>query len=367
MGRWLLAVLGLGLAVLFGWLTVRSVDWAAAWHAFGAARWGFLALCVPLLLSSIFFRALRWRLILAAHPGARFTPLLLAAGVGVGGNAILPGKLGEAVAAHALGRLADLSRIQALGIQVITRVVDLLVLFALVLGASLVLPGLAMRSLRYLSGSIVVVATLVLVLPLVFRARWAAGLQRLMRDAVRRAFGAGVLDVAQKFGRGLASAGQLRLLVAFVLGTALLWLVLAASLYVALQAFGIQLSPLVAPLILGLIAASAMLPSAPGNVGTFHYFGLLALGVVGVEPGLAAACIITYHALDMLSALALGAVCAALAGAPLLVVWKPPPEVVVQKSASAAGLVDAGTSLPGSEPGARAGGAAPVTVTTEAV
>jgi len=37
--------------------------------------------------------------------------------------------------------LADLSRIQSLGILVITRVVDLLVLFALVLLASFVLPA----------------------------------------------------------------------------------------------------------------------------------------------------------------------------------------------------------------------------------
>jgi len=60
------------------------------------------------------------------------------------------------------------------------------------------------------------------------------------------------------------------------------------SLLVALRAFNIGVPALLVPLVMALIAASAMLPSAPGNVGTFHYFGLLALGLVGVERGLAA-------------------------------------------------------------------------------
>jgi uncharacterized membrane protein YbhN (UPF0104 family) len=60
-----------------------------------------------------------------------------------------------------------------------------------------------------------------------------------------------------------------------------------------------------------------MLPSAPANLGTYHFFGVLALGLVGTDATRAAACIIVFHALDVVTALAFGAVCLAAVRAPV--------------------------------------------------
>jgi uncharacterized protein (TIRG00374 family) len=347
--KWLPIILGLALAGLFGWLAFRKVEWQLTWAALASANWALLALAPPLLLSSILFRAWRWRLILRGYPRARMGALALAAGIGVGANAILPGKLGEAVGAHALGRLADLSRIQSLGILVITRVVDLLVLFGLVLIASFVLPGAA-RTVQHFSGIVVSVSGLLLLMPVVLlRTSWGQRLLARVRGLARRVLGPAAVEAAEKFARGLASAGHWQPLAAFVASTALLWLVLSVSLLVTLRAFGIGVGPLLVPLLMSLIAASAMLPSAPGNVGTFHYFGIMALGLVGVERELAAACIITYHAMDMLSALMLGAVCGTMAGAPLLAWRTPRPQVTACRVAEAEGLVDPQQALGGLE------------------
>jgi glycosyltransferase 2 family protein len=333
--KWAPIFVGLGLAVVFGWLAFRPVNWGDAASAAASANWALLALAFPLLFLSIVFRAIRWRLILGQHPGARLAPLALAAGIGVGANALLPGKLGEAVGAHALGRLADLSRIQSLGILVITRVVDLLVLFALVLLASFVLPARETAAIQRFSIVMLVLTGLLVSAPLLLKLRVCRRLLERFRSVAERVVGPGPIDFAAKFARGLGSAGGFRRLAAFILSTALLWLVLSVSLLVALRAFHIGVPALLVPLVMALIAASAMLPSAPGNVGTFHYFGLLALGLVGVERGLAAACIITYHAMDMVSALALGAVCSLLAGGS---VWRlrSAAEVLAQKSRAAA-------------------------------
>ena len=290
---------------------------------------------VPLLASSLIFRALRWRLILSEHPGARFSALTLAAGVGLGANAILPGKLGEAVAAHALGRLADLSRIQSLGIIVITRLVDLLVLFGLVLAASFILPSPALARVRVISIAVVAVSAVLLLIPLLQRPGRLAALWSAGRRLLTRVLGQSLADMAEKFARGMAAAGRPGLIGAFVLSTILLWGVLSTSFLLATRAFGINLPLVHAPLIMGLIAASAMLPAAPGNVGTFHYFGLLALGLVGVDASLAAACIVTYHALDLAVALAIGAACTAWSRR---LVWRPPaPQTEVLKTRSLPG------------------------------
>ncbi|MEW6251514.1 MAG: lysylphosphatidylglycerol synthase transmembrane domain-containing protein [Planctomycetota bacterium] len=325
MRRGLAMVLGFACAGLFAWLAFRKLDWQATWLALRGADWRLLALAPPVMLSSILFRAFRWRLILADQPGARVGPLMLAAGIGVGANALLPAKLGEAVGAQALGRLADLSRVQSLGILVLTRVVDLFVLFTLVLVATIILPGAALRPVRGAGLVIAALSALILLLPLIGRAAWGATLLRRAAALLRRVLGEGPLDLAEKFARGLASASRVGHLLAFVASTLLLWVVLSVSLLIALRAFNLHVSAMLVPFIMAMIAASAMLPSAPGNVGTFHFFGITALGLAGVAAEPAAACIIIYHALDMLGALVLGVVCTTLAGRWVFVLRSPRP------------------------------------------
>ena len=335
--RWVPVGLGLALAGVFTWLTIRRVDWTTTWAALCTARWGLLVFALPLLGSSALIRGLRWRVLLHAHAPARWSQLALAAGVGLGANAVLPGKLGEAVAAHALGRLNDLSRLQSLGIIVVTRVIDVLVVFALVLAASFVLSSPTLRTLQTTAIAVIAVCAVALLIPLALRWRSALRPAVMLRRLARRVIGAGPLEYAEKFVRGLRSAGQFRLLVAFALITAGLWLTLSISLGIALHALRIDIPATYVPLVMGLIAASTMLPSAPGSIGTVHYFGILVLGLVGVNADLAAACIIVYHALDMLAALLTGAVCTGLARRALVRSTLPAAQGVVHK-ASATGL-----------------------------
>ncbi len=124
-----------------------------------------------------------------------------------------------------------------------------------------------------------------------------------------------------------------------------MWAVLSLSLLIALRAFNIALPAGYAPLIMGLIAVSTMLPAAPGNIGTVHYFGLVSLGLVGVAPGLAGACIIAYHALDLVSALAIGAVCWAIARGRLSLWRRPVHGGLDRASVPADGLTLNGTGI----------------------
>ncbi len=324
MRRWIAVTIGMCLAVLFGSLVARAADWSAVGSALRQANWLSLAWVPVLLMGSVFMRALRWRLILRDHAPARVGRLTLAAGIGVGANAVLPGKLGEAVAAHALGRLADLSRVQSLGLMIVTRIADVLIVFALVLGASFVLPSETIRAYRGVSLAAFAIALAILVAPIIIGGPRFQPLRTRVEQFVAARLGAGPADFLRKFARGLASADRLADLALFLLATVGLWCLFSAALLVTMKAFGIACPVTLAPFVLGLMAVSAMLPSAPGNVGTFHYFGVLALGFIGVESNLATASIIAYHAIDMLGALALGAISAILAGTPLLA-WRTPP------------------------------------------
>ena len=217
-------------------------------------------------------------------------PLALAAGIGQGANAILPGKLGEAVGAHALGRLADLSRIQSLGIMVVTRLTDAVILFALVLGATWFLPSPALRALRGASLIAVATATLALLLPVVLRRQWGVRCLNYAAD-VCSAWNQGASNAQIR--RGLTTAGRAPLLLVFLASTALM----GCSFAVVAHSCGLLSAPR------RLRAASwadrGQHHPAGAEIGTVHYFGLVALSVsVPVWRRV----IIAYHALDLMCA-----------------------------------------------------------------
>ena len=86
---------------------------------------------------------------------------------------------------------------------------------------------------------------------------------------------------------GLAAANRrearLSLLLLTLVVAGINWLIAQTTLW----ALGIHVSWVAAPLVLGVLQWGTDVPSAPGNIGVFHYLCLLALGIFGVEPSLA--------------------------------------------------------------------------------
>ena len=295
----------------------RKIEWAAAFAAMRGADWPRLALVPLVLLLSPVLRAVRWRVILSGAPQATFMNLFFAAGIGTAAGNCLPGKLGEAFGAHALGRLIDRSRLESLGVVVVTRAADLLVLIALALAGTFVFVQGLPNSIRVAGWAVGLLSVGILALPLMMRLWVPAAWTRRAADWGRARLGTGSLDLLDKLCQGIFVFKSLGHLGVFLGCTLLLWLSVAASLWLAAEAFGISIAAGVAPMVMGVAAVGAMVPSAPGNVGTFHFFGILALGLVGAAPDAAAACIITYHAIDLLTSLVLGGLCLLGTGAPL--------------------------------------------------
>jgi uncharacterized membrane protein YbhN (UPF0104 family) len=301
---------GLALAAVFGWLTVRKVDWGAALGAVQSARWATFSM-IPLVLAiTVFVRAVRWRLLLPVKAVRHIGVLYRVAGIGVGATAVLPGKMGELVSAHALGRLGKLSRVQALGIVAVSRAADLLVVSMLVVGGAVVRPDAVPESVRGTALLVLFVAGVALLLVALLPPGVRAAGKDVLGSRMKNRIGA----LTVKFAEGLGSVTGVAHLMRLLICTFLLWSGLALALWVATRAFGLGLTMGAAPLLLGVTTIGAIMPSAPGNVGTYHFFGVLAIGLFGVGRDAAVACIIAYHATDVLSCLLVGAVCAVLTG-----------------------------------------------------
>ena len=106
--RWLRAALGLPvLALVAGSLWWRGPDWNVVYHAFDLVNWAWVGFALGLNLVSVLLRSLAWKLTIdqaLEPPEPRFTQVFSAFSVGMLGNAVLPGRIGE------LARVAVLRR-----------------------------------------------------------------------------------------------------------------------------------------------------------------------------------------------------------------------------------------------------------------
>jgi uncharacterized protein (TIRG00374 family) len=85
----------------------RGPDWDAVLHAFDFVQWQWVVAAIGLNLASILLRALAWQTVISQAmppPRPRFPLVFSAFCVGLFGNAVLPGRIGE------LARVAVLTR-----------------------------------------------------------------------------------------------------------------------------------------------------------------------------------------------------------------------------------------------------------------
>ena len=121
---------GIGILVSIAclFLVLRGVDLGRTADLLGGARPAWLLLAVAGILADLFFRALRWQILVAPIrrvPLRRLSAYML---VGYLANNVLPARLGELVRSHYLGDREGISRSATLGTVVVERVVDTVVL-----------------------------------------------------------------------------------------------------------------------------------------------------------------------------------------------------------------------------------------------
>ncbi len=238
------------------------------------------ALTVYALITAL--RGWRWHVILRGgeirHAAADAYGLTV---VGYMGNTVLPARGGELLRILLLSERSDARRRQVLGSIVPERLLDaaaLVLLFAAVtLAGTAGTPTGTLPALLALAGLVAVVATLAVYL----RLRIAGRLARFA-DRVR--------PMTRASRQLLAPRGAL--LLAVTLG---LWLLEAAVFLLVASSLDLSMSAPDAMFVVVLVSFFAMVPAAPGYVGTYDAAALFALHALGVRGGAAVGCVLLYR------------------------------------------------------------------------
>ena len=311
--RWLKLSIGFAATAGFVWLLAREVDLDVLGRAFVGLSVSTVLLALAFLAVGYVARIVRWWWMLRAlQPtlslGACAAPLL--AGMAV--NNVLPLRAGDALRVVGFRRQLGLAPMAVAGTLVVERTLDVTVLVGILFLGLLGLPdgafpgGFVVVAAWLAGAGIAVIFVLPLLVPVLGRFQRALPGRRL--SAGRR-----LAQAVSRHGTHLAEALRLaysgsRMLVLIGLSVAtwasegMVFATVAAGIQAGTEPMGPWFS-----LAVGTLATA--IPSAPGHVGTFHWFAAQGIEAYGTLPARAVAFAVIVHAMLWMTSTVLGLLC----------------------------------------------------------
>jgi uncharacterized protein (TIRG00374 family) len=273
--QYLQMALGLSVSLLFLWLAFRNVDFDEVLrHAISASP-AILALVLVTKTGALLSASARSSLILRRLNPYSFWRVLKSLLVGFVGNAVFPLRAGEVMRVGYLVRHGDgaVPPTSAVAVLVVERLMDTLFLFLVLIGVLLVgVVELEIGTLLPVMGGLAVASMVAL-----FLLGRSPG-----RSAALFSHSPFLSQKVERFANGLAVLSGPREIAMVGAATAGYWAFQALTVTVWFWAFRLELA-WYAPLVVFLfIAFGAALPSSSGSVGTYHFFAISGMTLLGV-------------------------------------------------------------------------------------
>jgi glycosyltransferase 2 family protein len=331
-----------GLVGLMLWW--RGPDWNVVYHAFDLVNWAWVALAVWLNLFSVLVRSLAWQLTIVQAldpPDPPFNRTFSAFSVGLLGNAVLPGRIGELARVAVLRRRLPHGRgtsAALVGTVFTHRLFDLfpaLLLIGYVL-ATAKIPHWAAMSLIVVAGIGIALLTAA-----TMSARRGHRPSLEGADTIRH-----LLGMARQ---GLSVLKAPAPAAGAILLQCLGWTLQLFAVYVAMRAFDIHAPLPAAGLVLLLMNVAAIFPLWPGNIGLMQATVALPLVQYGVPYSTGFAYGLVLQAIEMSVGVGVGLIFLAREGLSLTTLRQlpPPTELQVHEDPDGAEAERARARIPG--------------------
>jgi hypothetical protein len=272
------------------------VDLAQVWRELQVAGPIPLGLAVCVGIVSNLLRAARWKAILQTEPPVRFRFFFTSMMIGYLANNLLPARLGELVRIYVLRRQAGVSKSTAAATVVLERLTDGLVLLALVMLISLLLP--LPPSVR--SGSEIGLALFsvfaVFLLFLAFRGENIVRLATPKILSLPLGLGPRLRGILERFIDGLGVFRSRKQALFTIALTLAIWAVEALLAGLVMTSLGLSLPWTASLLLVVVLSLTLVIPAAPGALGTYEFFAVMALSPFAVAKPQAVGAALVLHA-----------------------------------------------------------------------
>lgn len=278
--------IGLLVAVGFGYFAFRGISFRDVLVTLSHARLSLIVLAIAVYLLDFFLRAFRWSIIVEPLQKSSARQLIWVLVLGFFANNILPLRIGEIVRAHFGARKLGISRTSALGTIVIERLFDMASFLAIFLVASTALPFPGYMKKGALAMGIAGVVLLCVLVLTHFRRDAVVSLFR--RFPVPPRWTEQLIQMLTHFTESTIGALSWGVLWKSLILSCIIWTLEATYLMTLAHALAVPLPLLGAFFLLFALGLSVSVPQGPGFVGTFEFFGTMALSFLGIprETGL---------------------------------------------------------------------------------
>lgn len=293
-------LVGLILAILFAIFIVSKVDWLIVTKTLASARLEHVILSLAFLGISLLARITRWWQMLKPQAcNLNFKACVWPYLLGALCSLLVPLRAGDLVRAFGFREQLQSPGTRVLGTLVLERVLDLITLallflfFSLGLSNSKILPA----NFAYLAVTMAIIILLFTFALWIFQESFRNSLISLSRRPYFRKKTSlnNVGTWINHFFDGLSVLKRPGLLIRVLGLTLLIWMMEGAIFVQVVISLGIEVH-YIAPLFSFTLATlSTAIPSAPGFIGTFHYFAALGLTAYGADWSQALAFAVVVH------------------------------------------------------------------------
>lgn len=237
-------------------------------------------------LAAILLGVLKWQVLLK---GIGFRELIPIQILGFTISNFTPGKAAEPAKAVILKAAKDIAVSSSLASIIWERVMDVIVLILFSLAAISTL-SLGSNFILAVLGVAVFIVIIIVAIGILYSERFGRKIFAFVKKLpVLKRLPDNFIDLFYK-----TRIGKSRLAQSFIISL-VTWFILGFVLYFSLLAFGVQASPLVLSGIVALSVVIGIASSLPGGLGTTEVVMIFLLGLVGVEPTIAAAAALTFR------------------------------------------------------------------------
>ncbi|HCL57044.1 MAG TPA: hypothetical protein DHW82_08575 [Spirochaetia bacterium] len=303
--------IGLGIGILLLYFTLKDTDFHQVISNLQTIHVQYLALSLVSMLGLFFFKGIRWREMLKPIKKIPFSHVFSSMMVGYYFHNILPFRMGEVVRIYSLNKKEHISKSSVLGSIFAEKFFDVI---------SLILLALLVFLFNFNAQGEIFKIGIVMVGIVSFGIIFYFSYHTMPKKAVlfiktkvlfflKEETYRKIADTLHNFFHGFRSLNSISIIVNSILYSMVIWIFDVLSLYFLLLSFGLHFDLMLVKSIIPIIMINLgiMIPAAPGDIGTFHYFGNIGLvKILGIEQSIATPIIIILNLMTMLPGFILG-------------------------------------------------------------
>jgi len=299
-------ILGGIIGAVLLWLSLRHVEYADVAAQLYGMKYVYAIPALFLLLIMQYLRSFRWGLLI--KPVQRIDQLRLFSITSVGFFCIMavPARIGELVRPYLLARRTPVSMSFALASVIVERLFDVASVLILLIVVSRFMelpPWMIKTGTLFFSAILFLVSGLLL---LAFRKEWFTRIVSTVTGHLSEKYASRVARWAHQFVEGLTVIADPVLFMTIAVLSILIWAIGGGAVYFLFFAAGFDLSVIAAVAVMVIVIAGISIPTAPGFVGNWHFFCVMALSLFGVSKTEAMSFAVVHHFLSISVTVILG-------------------------------------------------------------